>query len=168
MIGVSVSWKSDKQMRRIEQMKTDDAMMGFDESEILTACALRFNGYKFIERTEFDYEAALERFFVNGEWNLSQAEELAIFFMLQRRLLKWDLVFMPQNGKHWRAFRTLFLKTYEYEIPKQFMIAEMCVKWDKEFVPQLKKYVEMIKDIHKATVYVDEAEPVSVEFVSES
>ena len=62
-----------------------------DEDDILTCCALRFDGSAFAEDTGFDGGAALDRFFESGEWPGSLEERFALFFLLQRDLCKWAL-----------------------------------------------------------------------------
>ncbi len=57
----------------------------FDEHDILTHCALRFDGYAYLEQSGFDHQQALEDFFQTGEWNLSPLEAMTTLFTLQRQ-----------------------------------------------------------------------------------
>lgn len=64
-----------------------------DEHEILTCCALRFDGYKYQENNpSFVPREPVDDFLTTGQWNASEMELLVDFFFLQRSLGKWDLV----------------------------------------------------------------------------
>lgn len=56
------------------------------ERQILNACALRFDGYKYQEEKSYDQRAATENFFECGQWELEPFEKLTTFFLLQRGL----------------------------------------------------------------------------------
>src|SRR6478672_8545134 len=61
------------------------------EDDILSCCALRFDGWKFREATGFNHVRAIDRFFETGWWPPSEYKRLASFFLLQRGLCTWDL-----------------------------------------------------------------------------
>ena len=127
--------------------------MEFQEEEILTACALRFDGYKYCDEMGFDYNKALDDYFENGTWGIKPIEQLATFFMLQRGLCKWNLEYEPQDGKYWMAFRSLFLQVCLMEIPEDYQHQQYCERWRDEFVPHFTETLEVVKGIHKATSY---------------
>ncbi|HEX8281901.1 MAG TPA: hypothetical protein VF588_00880 [Pyrinomonadaceae bacterium] len=131
----------------------EDQDLRCDEEEILTACALRFDGYKYCEGTGFDYNSALNTYFEGGGWNIAPLEQLATFFMLQRGLFKWNLCYEPQDGRYWKAIRELFLLTYTYEISKEYRQIISYQEWSRRFVPHLSIYVKCVQSIHNSTQY---------------
>lgn len=128
--------------------------MEFQEEEILTACALRFDGYKYCDEAGFDYNKALDDYFASERWDIAPLEQLATFFMLQKGLCKWNLVYEPQDGKYWKAFRELFLLTCKHEVPKVYQQQPYCRTWRERFAQHLPALVEHIKNIHRNTQYV--------------
>ena len=132
-----------------------------DEDEILMTCALRFDGYKYKQLTDFDQKGALEDFFATGEWTISPLEQLATFFLLQRGLFKWGLEWEPKDGKYWRAFRSLFLLVHHYEVPEALRdtVNDSYYRWEYKYKPRLLECVEFIRGIHKNTRYEDETLP---------
>lgn len=92
-------------------------------------------------------------------WNLAPLEQLAVFFVLQRGLMKWGLERQPQHGKYWKAFRELFLLCVDHEIPEQYRQPKYCEQWEREYQPQLAACVELIEGIHRSTVYDENASP---------
>lgn len=133
----------------------------FDQSEddILSACALRFDGWQYIEMTDFDHQRALESFFQTGQWPSVALEQLAMFFTLQRGLFKWGLEYEPKHGRYWRAFRSLFLLVHSYEIPEEYRLAGYYEEWESEYRPRLAECVALVERIHATTPYHDNARP---------
>jgi hypothetical protein len=129
----------------------------YQEREILTACALRFNGWQYVEEQQFDHRQAIQSFFETATWQLSQHEQLAVFFLLQRGLAKWDLVYESERGKFWRAYRSLFLRVYQYEIPSEYEILDYVQRWQQNFIPHLEECVARIRQIHETIAYDDNA-----------
>lgn len=129
--------------------------MEFSESNVIGACALRMDGYKFIEETGFDVDEALDYFFRTGSWNISQIEQMAIFFIIQRAF-RQPLEYEPENGRYWRAFRELFLKICGEDIPEKYRHA-IYEEWQEKYAPHLAKYVKRVERIHKTIRYDDRA-----------
>ena len=47
-------------------------------------------------------------------------QKLAVFFILQRSLCKWSLVYEPSNGQYWRLFRKMFFDIVEIDFPEEY------------------------------------------------
>jgi hypothetical protein len=124
-----------------------------DENAILTCCALRFDGYQYAQDHGFKPDEIVEQFLQTGEWDGSEPKLLAAFFFLQRALFKWSLVYEPENGHYWRAFRELFLRLYAAEIPEQYRMADYYEEWMERFYPQLAECVEAVRQCHENTIY---------------
>ncbi len=129
-----------------------------EEDDILIACALRFDGYKYREMAGFDEEKPLRQFFKTGRWNASPAEQMTTFFILQRGLYKWGLENEPRDGKYWKAFRSLFLLSHGHRVPHAFRPRDLDLytKWKLRFVPRLAEVVAFVREIHERTAYQDE------------
>ena len=130
------------------------------EDDILTSCALRFDGWKFKETTGFDHEQALDHFWRTGEWNISPDEQLATFFMLQQGLCQRGLEQQPRHSKRWRALRSLFLRVHSYAIPEGYRAPEEAKEWVEKWEQGYRRWLEMcvtfITRIHESTPYEDD------------
>src|SRR5258705_11640185 len=104
---------------------------GRHEDEILICCALRFDGYAYVEAAGLTFPETTNRVVDDGIWPESREERLTVFFGLQRYLYKWGAEYEPRNGKCWRSFRTLFLDLHDAEIPERFRRAEYADEWDR-------------------------------------
>ncbi len=130
-------------------------LLQLDEKKVLTCCALRFNGWQYVDDFLFDYREALDHYLASGDWDLTPPEQLATFFLLQRALSKWDLADEPENSRHWRAFRSLFFRVYNYEIPEKYRIAEYIDKWNRNYVPRLQQCLDLVRNVHTNVQYED-------------
>lgn len=131
-----------------------------DEKELLSTCALRFDGWKYKEKSGFDQVAALNSFFATGNWNLTPLEQMTVFFLLQRGLSKWDLVYEAENGKFWRAYRSLFLLVASYEVPQEYCLEGYIEQWKQKYQPRIDECLRYIEQIHKSIKYDDNPSPV--------
>ena len=130
-----------------------------DEDDILTACALRFDGNKYVESTGFDHKAALDRFFVTGQFPQRREEQWTLFFMLQRYLMKWGGEYESKRGRHWWAFREFYLKVHEHPVPSQYRNADYDTTWRRRYHLHSAECTGLIQRIHNTTAYDDSAPP---------
>jgi hypothetical protein len=121
----------------------------FVESEILSCCALRFDGWGYYSQHGFDQRKALDNFFESGKWNLSALERLCMFFLLHRSLFWMDLTDEPKDGRHWQAFRHLFLNVAPLNTPEEYRIAKHAVRWESEYQLRLSEVIDFIREIHE-------------------
>jgi hypothetical protein len=129
--------------------------MNRSEHDILTACALRFDGYAYQRATGFEIDGILEAFWRTGEWPDDLAQRMATFFFLQRALCKWDLVYEPRDGRYWRAFRSLFFSVCEADPPEPYRDESYATAWDREFKSRLPEIVGIVRDIQTRTESVE-------------
>lgn len=125
------------------------------EEKILSSCALRFDGYKFLKENSFDPQKALDDFLSTGEWAISPLEQLACFFFLQRYLSKWGGEMLPKSSKYWQAYRSLFLVVNAYDIPAVYRLDNYFEEWRSQFEPRLAECVDLIEKVHSSTPYDD-------------
>lgn len=115
------------------------------DDDILSACALRFDGYKYQQQTEFDAKKVLANYFLNQQWELQPLELLATFFFLQRSLYKYDLQYEPKDSKFRKAFRSLFFECVDLDIPSEYQQQEYYQNWEKEYKPKAKELRKVIE-----------------------
>ena len=129
--------------------------------DILCACALRFDGWKHKEETSLDLPEIVETFSRTGKWIASTQGKLAIFFLLQRGLYKWDLEGEAFHGKYQRAFRSLFFEVYDNEVPVRYRLKDRfwATAWETRYRPHLAECVEMVRLLHEGLIYDDNAGP---------
>ena len=128
----------------------------FRPDEIVIACALRFDGHKYIEETGFDVDAAIDEYMETETWDCPDKEKLCAFFILQRCLCKWSLVYEPYHGHYWRIFRQMFFEVVDLEIPAGYEV-EWNSKWDDDYAWQCKKAIASVRRKHQRTKYDDNA-----------
>ena len=117
----------------------------FEESEITTCCALRFDGYKYEQETAFNQDLTFDKLFLGEE--VGELDGLAAMFFLQRGLFKWGLVYETEDGKYYKLYRKLFLEYVDSEIPAQYRNEEWYKRWQDEYKPhivEIKKFVQNI------------------------
>ena len=130
-----------------------------DPDAIVTSCALRFDGHKYVEETGFDVEAGIDAYMETETWDRPDEEKLAIFYILQRCLCKWSLVYEPQHGRYWRLFREMFFDVVELEIPQAYNNNEWLSQWNERYASQRDKAIDCVRRHHQRTKYDDNARP---------
>ena len=129
-----------------------------EASEILNDTALRFDGYKYLEETGFDTNVAIEQLHEDLPTDWDDLQKLAVFFVLQRSLCKWSLVYEPDNGKYWRLFRDMFFDIVEIDFPAQYKFDEWYRQWDERYAAQWPEAIECVRKIHNSIQYDDNAQ----------
>jgi ADP-ribose pyrophosphatase YjhB (NUDIX family) len=124
------------------------------EANILNCAALRFDGYRYNDATQFDSQAVLEHYLETGQLPPSPLDQLSIFFSLQR-YLKWKNRKETRRSKYWQAFRSLFIQTCGYCIPPEYHYGDFYQRWGSEFLPKLNECIALIQVIHAHTLYED-------------
>lgn len=129
----------------------------FDESEVMTTCALRIDGHAYARDGGRELRDLVETCLRQGPAGLTDIEKMAAFFALQRFLLKWGGEQLPRTGREWRAFRELFLEVCWLEPPAEYSPSpnarECTERWDKCYKPRLPEVVHFVRQIHMGTAY---------------
>lgn len=134
-------------------------MEPLNEEQVLTCCALRFDGWQFLEDSAFDYDAALHQLFATGQMPHVSNERLALFFTLQRFLMKWGGEYEPKHGRYWRAFRTLFLACVDLDVEPRYCYEDYWETWRQRYQPRLAQCRALVQRIHQTMAYDDNAAP---------
>lgn len=108
----------------------------FTETEILTAWALRFDGYRYMSETGFAPPSDYVARFGTPAWAFEPLEELAIFFVHQRQVAKWGAS-RPNGSSDWQFLREIFLQVVDHEIPERWRVASYYDKWANVHAPLL-------------------------------
>lgn len=131
----------------------------YQERNVLTACALRFDGYDYIDTAQRGdsrlVKEQLDRHLIPEDLSL----RLATFFHLQRYLMKWGGEMLPLHGPEWRHFRELFLSVVNEPVPPQYQYAEYYEDWLTNYEPFRAQCIEVVRAIHESTSYDDNAPP---------
>jgi hypothetical protein len=124
------------------------AATDMNERDILASCALRFNGWAYLRANPFDHRRALARFFESRQWDLSEGEQLCMFYLLYEGLFMLDLRDEPESGDYWQAFRVLFCRVAALQVPEDYAVRDPNRKWAQEYHPHLGEVIEHIRQIH--------------------
>ena len=135
----------------------DPELTRLEAYDILIDCALRFDGYLYLEETGFDTNQAIQDLAsdVKNTWN--ELETLAVFFILQRSLCKWSLVYEPSNGKYWRLFCEMFFEVVHIPIPSGYEDRERHAKWESLYSPRLDEVIKCVQKHYDSTQWDDNA-----------
>lgn len=111
-----------------------------DLEKVLTACALRFDGYAYDEwRRKSDPKWKglpwlYDRIRQSGKLRGDDSENFATFFGLQRFLCKWGGEQLGWDSIERRIYARLFLHLYQKECPETFRDEHYCNNWP-QFTP---------------------------------
>lgn len=111
------------------------------ENELLIACALRFDGYRYAEETGLNgpdgdgrgLAALADPVVKTLELYPEPLDNLAAFFTLQRFLYKWGGERLTAFSREHLAFRLLFLDVYRQDIPERFRFEPYYSDWERDF-----------------------------------
>jgi hypothetical protein len=123
----------------------------FNEDDILTKCALRFDGYAYHIfrnrdlRARWEFPDLVDRIEKTREFPEDDLESLAAFFALQRFLGKWGGEYLTPHSNEHVVFRLLFLHVYRLEIPEEFRHREFYRVWENEFRPYREEFAARIR-----------------------
>lgn len=102
---------------------------------MLMYCALRFDGYRYQQETDFDYQTALSIYMSTGDWSpLNELEQLTVFFMLQRYLYKWGGDYLADYSPEWCGFRDLFFLNCQRKFRRNIKWLTMLSVGNRSFV----------------------------------
>ena len=140
----------------IGMTESDDPL---NADQILIDTALRFDGYKFIHETDFDTHGEIEKRYDDQPTDWNDLQLMSIFFILQRGLGKWSLVYEKRHGKYWRIFREMFFEVIELEVPREYYHEERYGTWHARYAHRLSDVIQCVRDEHESIEYDDYAEP---------
>lgn len=125
-------------------------MDAFRVSEIIDCCALRFDGYSYMDVAhqenwlppEVDFPALNKQIIQSRTFYADEDKNAAVFFALQRYLGKWGGEHLPESSAERVAYKLLYLNRYKQGIPDRFKHVDYERKWndisrqDREFVAE--------------------------------
>lgn len=131
--------------------------LSYHETDILTACALRFDGYGYSEDHGFDMPAVLRKCRTRKSLEaLSSEDQRALLFFCQRtvRWLEQDST-LPRADGFFRKYRDLFLRVAHLAVPEDYLVREFeeSFPWDSLPGAMRTECVEFVRAIHNATTY---------------
>ena len=126
------------------------------EENMLFACALRFDGYRYQSEAGQDLSAMLTALLEKDEMPEGDEQRLAVFFYLQRGLGKWGLERATADSRYWGAFRRLYLSIHDRPIPETYGEPYFMKAWAENYGDRAEAWAAVVGRIHAATVYVDD------------
>lgn len=129
----------------------------YQEQDVLTACALRFDGYKYLEQVLEDDRSVIDAHVDQGTIPEDPFLRMTMFFLLQRYLMKWGGEHEPKHGKFWRLFRQLFFAVVDQPVPMAFQHEGNYQNWVQNYEPCRAQCVKVVRAVHEATEYDDAA-----------
>lgn len=134
-------------------------IQSLDAVDILTYCALRFDGFKYLEETGLDTKLAIDELLEETPCDWDDLKKLGVFFSLQRALCKWALVYEPYNGKYWRILHEMFFDVISIEIVEEYQLENWYLEWQEQYGGRLEAVIECVRNNHKSTPWDDAAKP---------
>ena len=126
-----------------------------EENDILIACALRFDGHKYVTTRNFNYGAALRTLEQTGDLGpFEQQQHLALFYMLQRFLYKWGGETLSRRSPQWRIFRELFFLCCQAEVPENYRLEPTYGEWERFYAPRLDECIALVRRTHNSIDYL--------------
>ena len=123
-----------------------------DENEVLTTCALRFEGHDYWEIRCRSYKGGVREVselvtpvLESGVFPEEPLDLLCAFYMVQRFLGKWGGEYLTEYSNEHVIFRLLFLEAYRLEIPEAFRSDYYCERWDREYRPRQEELAAHIR-----------------------
>jgi hypothetical protein len=128
------------------------------EGRIYTACALRFDGYRWLQERAGSEEAAgglrddlLRDFFGRESYDRPLEELLLVFFIVQRWFIKE--AWLRWDEQLARVTRRLFRQTCGLETPSAFRDEDCDATWRTEYQPRLQDLQEFVRRRGAETTY---------------
>jgi hypothetical protein len=108
--------------------------LSWEIEETVMNCALRFDGYAWLEGDKPHREAevlaaANENLLRDLTLDAGLEVNFASFFFLQRFLGKWGGEMLPRSDRHHTAYRFLFLHLHSHPTPERWIHREYEARW---------------------------------------
>ena len=124
----------------------------FSEREAVGKCALRFDGYKYLEWMQANDHPlaeqgfpALTEFVVNkNKFHDQQNDNFASFFALQRFLGKWGGEYNSIYSAEYIVYHHLFLHLYHIDVPEMFQMEEYHKEWERNYKPRREEIAQLV------------------------
>lgn len=128
------------------------------EAKIVTACALRFLGYRYAQahgladpEDEWDFTRFVDSFVAAPDFDLPRGHLHCALFLLQRAYIKegwlrWD----SQEAK---VIRELFLSVCREDAPEEYRDAGYGEEWERRHRPRLSQHLAFVRRRHEQTEY---------------
>ena len=124
-----------------------------EESDVLIAFALRFDGEKHHEEHAFSPPVSDAPALSAAIEGMSVPERMATFFLLQRFLFKWGGEYLPMHGAAWHTFRRRFLMTCHEKVPQEYRPWGEYDAWAETWAGATAKAESVVRGVRELTVY---------------
>jgi hypothetical protein len=128
------------------------------EAEIVTACALRFDGYRYAQargltnpEDELDFTGFIRSFLNDPDLDLPRGHLHCALFLLQRAYLKES--WLRWNSHEAKVIRELFLALCRDDVPEEYRNEGYCEEWGRRYKPELWRHLQFVQQRHEQAKY---------------
>ncbi|MDQ3820317.1 MAG: hypothetical protein M3362_21905 [Acidobacteriota bacterium] len=126
------------------------------EAKIVTACALRIDGYRYADEhglagDDRDYSLFVRRFLADPDYGLPRGHLHCVLLLLQRAYLKEG--WLRWDSHEAKVIRGLFLALCREDPPEEYRDEGFYEDWERRHRPGLAKLLEFVRQRHERTVY---------------
>jgi hypothetical protein len=128
------------------------------EARIVTACALRLDGYRYADEHglvtgDQDCTRFVRGFLAEPYFDLPRGHLHCALFLLQKAYLKEDV--LRWDSREARVIRELFLELRRDDVPEEYRNEDRWESWKRRHRPRLEKLLEFMRQRHEQTRYRD-------------
>jgi hypothetical protein len=118
------------------------------EAGIITACALRFDGYRYADEhglagDDHDYSRFVRGFLAEPDFGLPRGHLHCALFLLQRAYIKEG--WLRWDSHEAKVIRELLLELCRDEVPEVYKNADWCERWERRYRPKLWRHLEFVR-----------------------
>lgn len=132
-------------------------LIEFEERDVMDKCALRFSGYLYQHRVHGESHSVLDGYLQDEIVPQDPLDQMLVFFLMQRYLMKWGGEHEPPNGKKWRLFREMFFRVVDRPVPLDYQMPEYYRDWLLNYEPCRDRAIQAVRKVHESTEYDDDA-----------
>ena len=139
-------------MYRVEEDLRRSKHFNGDIIEAMLVCALRFDGYRYLEvvhrelSKETDFSPLVGPLVDTLSFHTDPNDNFAAFFALQRFLHKWGGEHLTKYSREHMAYDRLFLMLYRQPVPKDFVDQEYDLRWEREFASRAEAVAAYVRN----------------------
>jgi hypothetical protein len=128
------------------------------EAKLVTACALRFLGYRYAQANgltnpedEGDFTQFVELFLAEPNYDLPRGHLHCALFLLQRAYIKEG--WLRWDSHEAKVIRELFLTLCREDPPEGYSNEEYRAEWGRRYKPRLWRHLDFVRRRHEQTKY---------------
>jgi hypothetical protein len=126
------------------------------EARIVTACALRMDGYRYADEhgpagDDRDYSRFVRAFLAEPNFDLPRGHLHCALFLLQRTYIKEG--WLRWDSDEAKVIRELFLELCRANVPEEYRNEDWCESWELHYRPSLWRHLQLVRRRYEQTKY---------------